>query len=1203
MVVMSKSDQGRRISLSSMVENAVFASNKEDFRKERLALARMGFDKEKNEKLGLDATSSSSSQLTMDRLHNTLDELEREMHRTKSYNHKGNSMNEDHSNKKKTHASQHQGSFHEDDSSRQLTSFISRVLHKHLVKIKDKAEEPSGSMQEGAVLFADASGFTKMTQKLSKHENGAEELTKIINAFFGALLVIVDSFGGDVVKFSGDAVTIVWFVDPEEGERTNGFVCSNIAMATNRACMCSVKLHERLDNFLAVDATDSEPALHLHLHMGIGCGWLTIVHVGGVYKRWEYILSGPPLVQIGNAEPLARPGETVISPEAFKHMTKLLRKYTTLRELVKLGERTENEVGDLGDYIRIDELRKLAIPRKNLRKLAVSGDITALMKRYIPGAVLKTLNDLQQPQSEMRNVSVIFSQIHNLKLEPTNASQMQNEVSKADVEKFVLNTQMLMLELQRSVYNWEGSINKLIVDDKGLLVLSATGLPPVPHFDDANRAVSAALDLVKNIELLGQQIGQRIYPTIGVTTGRVFCGVVGSLRRREYTIMGDAVNLAARLMCHLKKPGVLVDEETYRQCRSMENDTLSFVPLDSLSLKGMEAPVQTYLATKRKRKTEGPKKMEMDICGREKEYQQLCKMMATLEAKRGGAIVFIGSRGSGKSQLVKSVLKDGKARGMSVLLMKKQGGTKKNALLSRIFEDENTLYDICNDTLPFSPLTTWKGVVTSILQHGLEDASMHVQLQRALSILNKAEGLDKYACLLRYVVEEEYVKPVELYTTQTVASFTARQIADIIVQMVYELVVAHAMQWSTLLMLHLQTGSALSVGVNVDSWALIDKLCEYSYERRKDPTCTSSFILYLVTRGKGSFVHPITKKLKSITSEDGCLLELRPLGEMAQLRYITGIPKHIFETLNECLSRSATPSGPAIKVAKNGRVLVKNLFLVKVPDKIRHIYAQEFDQLSFSHQTILKSVYVHKSFTPQMAWELISSKRNTFSSVQYAGNLLEDLDELVRLSVLKLVPIGEYPTSWFPSDLYEPDVKCYSFSCMAMQEHVEKLMLGTQDSFLKRKAIFRTGYVLSMVVRLQRMFRKFKNEKVSKEMQQRQEKAVCVLQRAFRGYLSRKRIANGRQSSGDYCRTAEGAVNWLTIIDSMRQSQKRHTIQSNFNPSSSFISFKINEARQEVECVTIHRNTGRKLPPPPPPLKLDNKSKVVLFPSNAVGSK
>ena len=56
-----------------------------------------------------------------------------------------------------------------------------------------------------------------------------------------------------------------------------------------------------------------------------------------------------------------------------------------------------------------------------------------------------------------------------------------------------------MLEVQRILYEFEGSINKLLVDDKGLLVLCALGLPPYYHSDDASRAVFVALRIVESL--------------------------------------------------------------------------------------------------------------------------------------------------------------------------------------------------------------------------------------------------------------------------------------------------------------------------------------------------------------------------------------------------------------------------------------------------------------------------------------------------------------------------------------------------------------------------------------------------------------------------------------------------------------------------------------------------------------------------------
>jgi class 3 adenylate cyclase len=83
--------------------------------------------------------------------------------------------------------------------------------------------------------------------------------------------------------------------------------------------------------------------------------------------------------------------------------------------------------------------------------------------------------------------------------------------------------QRLMLRIQETIYQWEGSVNKLVVDDKGLLVLCAFGLPPLRHGDDAYRAVRAALDLPDAIKRVKGDSEVRI----GVSTGSAFCGIVG----------------------------------------------------------------------------------------------------------------------------------------------------------------------------------------------------------------------------------------------------------------------------------------------------------------------------------------------------------------------------------------------------------------------------------------------------------------------------------------------------------------------------------------------------------------------------------------------------------------------------------------------------------------------------------------------------
>ena len=94
-------------------------------------------------------------------------------------------------------------------------------------------------------------------------------------------------------------------------------------------------------------------------------------------------------------------------------------------------------------------------------------------------------------------------------------------------------------------------MNKFLHDDKGSTLIACWGLPPYSFADDATRCVRAALRAFASLTELG------LTPSIGVTKGDAYCGVTGSIQRREYTVLGDSINLAARLMA--QKNGVVVD--------------------------------------------------------------------------------------------------------------------------------------------------------------------------------------------------------------------------------------------------------------------------------------------------------------------------------------------------------------------------------------------------------------------------------------------------------------------------------------------------------------------------------------------------------------------------------------------------------------------------------------------------------------------
>lgn len=181
--------------------------------------------------------------------------------------------------------------------------FSCATMHRQVfVKLSaDAPIQPFSQSIYASVLLADISGFTRLSSRLS-----AEELKFHINEYFSLLLGVVIKNGGDVIKFLGDAVLIMWPVECDADYEVKN---TTVLMAS----LCALQLLKDCSNY---ERGEGKRAVSLKLHCGISCGLVHLMNVG-VGDRWEFFISGEPLNTIGTAVNEAGKGEVCLTAEAY----------------------------------------------------------------------------------------------------------------------------------------------------------------------------------------------------------------------------------------------------------------------------------------------------------------------------------------------------------------------------------------------------------------------------------------------------------------------------------------------------------------------------------------------------------------------------------------------------------------------------------------------------------------------------------------------------------------------------------------------------------------------------------------------------------------------------------------------------------------------------------------------------------------------
>lgn len=516
-----------------------------------------------------------------------------------------------------------------------LASYVPVLINRRLAGDPRPLAEPCAETHTAAVLFADISGFTALTELLARQgPAGVERVAAGLNGYFGRLIAIIEAHGGDVVKFAGDAVTSVWLQRPGE---------PGIAAATLRAVDCALAIQTGLHGYQISDGVD------LLLRIGVGASRVAAVHLGGLGGRWELVLTGSALAQCLTAEGLAQPGQVVVSPRVWSAVGPHVR-----------GHPCDEGYHRIESFVPldppIDDHITAAVARVALERVDVSAAAEDALRGYVPAAVSTRLAAGQSAWlAELRRVSVLFVSLPTLSYRTP-----------------LLEAQQVMAAFQQIVQGFEGSINYVSVDNTGATMMAVFGLPPLAHEDDAVRAIDAAQQLRTVLQRLGWQT------VMGVASGKAFCGSVGGAARCAYTVLGDVVNLAARLMqaADAALP-ILVDNYTFTSARGQ----FLFEAHPPIIVKGkaqpiaIHSPASTRLPPRtQNRPLSGPTPAaagngaRAPLVGRMRERVVLVGKLQELLRGRSATVVVEGEAGLGKSRLADDLVDQAETMGITRLI-------------------------------------------------------------------------------------------------------------------------------------------------------------------------------------------------------------------------------------------------------------------------------------------------------------------------------------------------------------------------------------------------------------------------------------------------------------------------------------------------------------------------------------------------------
>jgi class 3 adenylate cyclase/tetratricopeptide (TPR) repeat protein len=473
---------------------------------------------------------------------------------------------------------------------RRFDRYVPRVLLRRLLTAPDEAV----LTLEGTIVFVDISGFTRLSERLArKGREGAEYLADTIGSCFSELLAAAYMNGGSLLKFGGDAL-LIWFDGDEHALR---------------ACASAVAMRRTLRQIGRIRAGGG--AIVLRMSVGVHTGSYDMFLVGSSHR--ELLIAGPAASEVVEMEAAASAGQILVSEPTAMLLPERCLGATCGPGVLLARSPSPREWMDEST---------VALPPDE----TVAGCLSTAVRAHLT-------SEPAAPEHRTATVSFLqFSDVDRLIL---------GQGAAAAAEALDALVRLAQDAADRYDVCFLGSD---IAAGGGKLLFSA-GAPRAAG-DDEERMLLAMRQVIDSAPPLPVRIG--------VNRGSTFTGEVGPAYRRTYTVMGDVVNLAARLMA--KAPwGTVYATDGVLRCSRTKFAATAVPPF---MVKGKLRPVDALAVGSALRAAPpGSSAKRLPLIGRERELAILSEAITATTAGRHGTLVeLVGERGSGKSRLLAEAL-------------------------------------------------------------------------------------------------------------------------------------------------------------------------------------------------------------------------------------------------------------------------------------------------------------------------------------------------------------------------------------------------------------------------------------------------------------------------------------------------------------------------------------------------------------------